>query len=203
MINEYRIYGNVNAISIVNFLPRVDPELLYCHPLPIHINIKVYRSAILSVVLGALNFGLIHLRQENATRVFECKTVEEIEYWQDLIDCKELGSSWLYCGVYIRVIDQGECRSHWSRGLRRRSTAGRMLRLWVRIPPGVWMDVCFECCMLSGRGLSNELITRPEVSFRLWCVVVCDLETSWMRMHWPSGGCCAKYNKEEWDVLYM
>ena len=29
--------------------------------------------------------------------------------------------------------------------------------------------------MLSGRGLCDELITHPE-SYRLWCVVVCDLE---------------------------
>jgi len=32
--------------------------------------------------------------------------------------------------------------------------------------------------VLSGRGLCDELITRPEDSYRLWCVVVCDLETS-------------------------
>jgi len=25
---------------------------------------------------------------------------------------------------------------------------------------------------LSGRGLCDELITRPEESYRLWCVVV-------------------------------
>jgi hypothetical protein len=31
---------------------------------------------------------------------------------------------------------------------------------------------------LSGRGLCEELITRPEESYRLYCVVVCDLETS-------------------------
>jgi len=31
---------------------------------------------------------------------------------------------------------------------------------------------------LSGRGLCDELITRPEESYRLWCVVVCDLEMS-------------------------
>jgi len=31
---------------------------------------------------------------------------------------------------------------------------------------------------LSGRGLCDELITRPEESYRMWCVVVCDLETS-------------------------
>ena len=34
--------------------------------------------------------------------------------------------------------------------------------------------------MLSGRGLGDELITRPEDSYRLRCVVVCDLETSRM-----------------------
>jgi hypothetical protein len=32
--------------------------------------------------------------------------------------------------------------------------------------------------VLSGRGLCDELIARPEESYRLWCVVVCDLETS-------------------------
>ena len=34
--------------------------------------------------------------------------------------------------------------------------------------------------MLSGRGLCDELSTRPEESYRLCCVVVCDLETSRM-----------------------
>ena len=34
--------------------------------------------------------------------------------------------------------------------------------------------------MLSGTGLCDELITRPEGSYRLCCVVVCDLETSRM-----------------------
>ena len=68
-------------------------------------------------------------------------------------------------------------RSQWPRGLRRRSTAARLLRLWVRIPPGAWMFVCRECCVLSGRGLCDGLITRPEESYRLLCVV-CDLEIS-------------------------
>ena len=68
------------------------------------------------------------------------------------------------------------CRSQWPRGLKRRSVAARLLRLWVRIPPGAWMFVCCECCVLSGRGLCDQLITPPEESYRLWCVVVCDLE---------------------------
>jgi len=33
---------------------------------------------------------------------------------------------------------------------------------------------------LSGRGLCDELITRPEESYRLCCVVVSGLETSRM-----------------------
>jgi len=60
--------------------------------------------------------------------------------------------------------------------LRRRSTAARLLGLWVRIPSGAWMFVCCECFVFSGRGHCDELITRPEESYRLWCVVVCDLE---------------------------
>ena len=66
--------------------------------------------------------------------------------------------------------------------------AARLLRSWVRIPPGAWMFLCCECCVLSGRGLCDELITRPEESYRLWCVVVRDLETSRMRRPWPALG---------------
>jgi hypothetical protein len=32
----------------------------------------------------------------------------------------------------------------------------------------------FVCCVLSGIGLCDELITRPEESYRMWGVVVCD-----------------------------
>ena len=60
--------------------------------------------------------------------------------------------------------------------LRRRSAAARLLRLWFRIPPLAWMSVSYECCVLSVRGLCYEVIIRPEESYRLWCVVVCDLE---------------------------
>jgi hypothetical protein len=59
-----------------------------------------------------------------------------------------------------------------------RPAAAHLLKSWVRIPRGAWIFVCCECCALSGRGLCNELIARPEESYRLYCVVVCDLETS-------------------------
>ena len=71
----------------------------------------------------------------------------------------------------------------------------RLLRMWVRVPSGKWMSLCCECCVLSGRGLCVELITRPEESYLLRCFVECDLETSWMRRPWPTGGCCDKSKK--------
>ena len=80
----------------------------------------------------------------------------------------------------------------WPSGLRHRSASARWLSLWVPIPLGAWMFVSCECCVLSGRCLWDGQITRPEESYRLLCVVVCDLETSWMRRPWPTGGCCAK-----------
>ena len=58
--------------------------------------------------------------------------------------------------------------------------AAHLLKSWVRIPPGAWIFVCCECRVLSGRGLCDELITHPEESYLLCCVVVCDLETSRM-----------------------
>jgi hypothetical protein len=38
-----------------------------------------------------------------------------------------------------------------------------------KTPPGAWMSVSCECCVLSGRGLCDELVARPEESYRLWC----------------------------------
>jgi hypothetical protein len=61
------------------------------------------------------------------------------------------------------------------------------------------MSACCGCCVLSGRGLCDELITRPEDSYRLWCLVVCDLETSSMRRPWPTGGC----KKKKKNIYFM
>jgi hypothetical protein len=83
-------------------------------------------------------------------------------------------------GVYIYIYIYSQSR--WPCDLRCGSTAARLLGSWVRIPPGAWMFVSCECCVLSGRGLCDELITRPEESYRLWCVSnVCDHETSTKR----------------------
>jgi hypothetical protein len=44
------------------------------------------------------------------------------------------------------------------------------------------MSVSCDCCVMSCRGLCDELVPRPEESYRLWCVSnVCDHETSTKR----------------------
>jgi hypothetical protein len=66
--------------------------------------------------------------------------------------------------------------TQWQRGLRRGSTAARLLGLQVRIPPGAWLSVSCECCVLSGRGLYDGPLTRPAESYRLWCVTMSKVE---------------------------
>ena len=59
---------------------------------------------------------------------------------------------------------------------------GRSLPGTVGSNPAGGMDVCCACCMLSGRGLCDGPIARPEESNGMWRVNVRDLETS--RMTW-------------------
>ena len=72
------------------------------------------------------------------------------------------------------------CIFPWPCGLRLGSAAARM-RVWF--PPRKWMSVCSDYCVLSGRGLCNELIPRPESPYRVWCVCVTSKPQQW-------GGLC-------------
>jgi len=106
--------------------------------------------------------------------------------WVRMLLQEILSAAFLFLHTLINT--SISCRSQWPCGLMRSSAAARLLRSWVWIPPGAWMFVCCECCVLSGRGLCDELITRPEESYWLWCVFMCDLETSRMRRSWPALG---------------
>jgi len=55
---------------------------------------------------------------------------------------------------------------------------------------------------LSGRGLCDELITRPEESYRLCCVVVCDLETSRIDAPYIYDISNLRVKLSETDILY-
>ena len=75
--------------------------------------------------------------------------------------------------------------------------ASRFLGLWVRIPPWAQMTVSCVCCVLSGRGLCDEPIIRPEESYREWCVWACSwrLDNEVALAPWGVGGCCAQGKK--------
>jgi hypothetical protein len=62
------------------------------------------------------------------------------------------------------------------------------------------MFVCCECRVLSGRGLCEELITRPEESYRLCCVVVCDLEKNLVNEDAMTRVGSQRHKKKEWDM---
>jgi hypothetical protein len=47
---------------------------------------------------------------------------------------------------------------------------GRSLVGIVGSNPAAWKSASSECCLLSGRGLCDWLVTRPEESYRVWCV---------------------------------
>ena len=55
-------------------------------------------------------------------------------------------------------------------------------------PAGAYISVSCYYFVLSGRGLCDELITRPEESYRVWWVFVCDLETSRKKKPRPALG---------------
>jgi hypothetical protein len=52
-------------------------------------------------------------------------------------------------------------------------------------------------CVLSSRGPCDELITRPEESYQLWCVVVCsrNLVNEEALAHWGGGLSRQKQNQ--------
>ena len=73
---------------------------------------------------------------------------------------------------YIYFYHPAKRRTQRPRGLRPGSAAVHLLLLRVRIPPKKWISASFGCCVLSCRGLCDEFITRPEETYRMWCVRV-------------------------------
>ena len=65
------------------------------------------------------------------------------------------------------------CLSRWPRGLRHAFAASTLLGMPVRCPPGAWFSALVND-VLSGSGLCDELVTRPQKSYRVCaCMYVC------------------------------
>ena len=67
--------------------------------------------------------------------------------------------------------------TQWSGGLRCVFGAARLLELWVRIPPGTWNSVSFECvcCPVEDSASALSLVQRRPVECG---VSKCDFEAS-------------------------
>jgi len=77
---------------------------------------------------------------------------------------------------------------------RRRSATARLLRLWIRIPPGSWNFCCCECCVFSQVEVSATSWSLVQRNPTDWCVV-CDLESSRMTRPWRALGRSATRKK--------
>jgi len=109
--------------------------------------------------------------------------------------------------------DVANCRFTFDRNIKRLSMEVNVSRsqwplskaqVYGRSPAGIvdsnpagCLDVCCECCVLSGRGLCVGLITRPEESTDCGAFNQCDLETSRMRRPWPALGRSTTGGKNE------
>ena len=77
---------------------------------------------------------------------------------------------------------------------------GRSLAGIVGLNPAGSMDVSCDCCVLSSRDLCYGSIPRPEETYRLRCVIVCNIETSSMRRPWHALGCCARQKQRTFHI---
>jgi hypothetical protein len=114
----------------------------------------------------------------------QCRTFEL--KWMALNHWASVWTWWILCEIWLHpffvhlsVPSEGNLgikvpkrRSQWPRGLRRGSAVARLLGLRVRIPPGAWMSVSCEYCVLSGIGLCDGPILLPEESYGVWCAYV-------------------------------
>jgi hypothetical protein len=120
-----------------------------------------------------------------------------VKYWLQLFHTSYKDCISLIGTLQVLMTDYLLCRSQWPRGLRR--------WLCIRCLPGIvgsnsagaWMSVFYECWVLSSRGLFVGLITRPEESYRVWCVCLNVIVTPRQRGCPGSLGAVAPRRKEK------
>ena len=179
----------LEPIKYITFICRIHFRVSIHIPRLCEYYVICYVANTQIIRLLSLVLCFVHLTRWNTSVKSVERQIEQLRWRSDEDEIKM--SSFIQRYEYILKYSL-QYWSQWPPGLRRRYAAVRLLRLWVRIPPRTRMLVCCECCVLSGRGLFDELITGTGESYRLCRVVVCDLETSWMRRPWPTAGCCAK-----------
>jgi len=109
--------------------------------------------------------------------------------------CTDVNSKWANCGKPLKLVPTGKWgmtnpfgfvlptsfsvfrsirRSKWPRGLRHRSAAARLLRLWVRIPLGAWISAVMIAvfCQVEISATGWSLVQRsPTDCVATLCVI--------------------------------
>jgi hypothetical protein len=66
------------------------------------------------------------------------------------------------------------------------------------------MSVACDCCVLPCRGLCDRPMNRPEESYRMRCVVVCDLENLInVEFLVHQGACHARKKPLQFTLIFM
>jgi len=117
-------------------------------------NLKL--ETLLWIVLSSSNFSAPGEQPRILTSLLTCyvqRTGMENE--------KSVSRSW------FQIATNTQCRSQWPRGLRRRPTAARLLRLCVRIPPEAWMFVVsVVCCQVEVTATDWSLVQMSATNCR-------------------------------------
>ena len=110
---------------------------------------------------------------------------------------------WLHLHISQPVICNGETliyhtlSLHQSMSVADRSKArdcGRSLAGIAGSNPAGGMDFYLLCVLFVVRYRSLRRTNPSSSGVRLWCVIVCDLESSMTRRTWPALGCCDQAN---------
>jgi hypothetical protein len=72
-------------------------------------------------------------------------------------------------GSRLKYTRTGCCRKTWRK---RRSKAVLLLGLRVRIPPGAWMPIFFECRKIEVYTTGQSVVQRSPTECGVWCVCV-------------------------------
>ena len=91
--------------------------------------------------------------------------------------------AWMCCAVKDKGTSQDNQEEE--------TSMEKVQREGKKLPPRIWMSVSCEWCMYACGGL----IPRPEESYRLWGVTVCDIETSQNEATLPRVGLLCKKKK--------
>jgi hypothetical protein len=100
--------------------------------------------------------------------------------------------TYIYLSIYLYRPIFIHCRSRWPRGLRRGSAAACLLGLRVRIPPGQWLYISCDCCVLEFSATGRSLVRRSPTECG---ASECDRDASTMRRPWHTRCSCTMKKK--------